>query len=169
MKIRTIVTLALSVGLAATAQAQSTPIEQWQIIEGQGVTDNYVYIGMSRKEARTRTANGNCNGPVTQCSFRAQDRSEAPVITLFFDGKGKVASIQIINAEIAWPTTRGATDAMTAQQVQALYPKSTLTMPSFNVETVTTRTQHYSFNQQTTCAEEFCSVLSWHTVRKAVR
>ena len=169
MKIHAIITLALSMGLAATAQAQSTPIEQWQIIEGKGVTDNYVYIGMSRKEARTRTTNGNCNGLVTQCSFRAQDRSEAPAITLFFDDKGKVNAIQIINAEIAWPTTRGATDAMTAQQVQALYPKSTLTMPSFSVEQVTTRTQNYSFNQQTLCADEFCSVLSWHTVRKAVR
>ncbi|MDZ7812906.1 MAG: hypothetical protein U5L74_07250 [Ideonella sp.] len=33
---------ALTFAAAGAAHAQSTPIEQWKVIEGKGLTDNYV-------------------------------------------------------------------------------------------------------------------------------
>ncbi len=117
MTFRALIGMSL-IAMSGLSQAQSTPIEQWQIIEGQGLTDNYVYLGMSRKEANTRTSNGNCRGKVTQCSFRAQDNVNAPVITLFFNAKNRVTAINFIQgAGISWPTTAGFTEGMTPEQI----------------------------------------------------
>lgn len=167
MKLQTLLSISL-LGLSGMTQAQSTPIEQWQIMEGKGLTDNYVYLGMSRKEARTRTTNGNCNGKVTQCSFRAQDNQNAPVITLFFNSQNKVSDINIIQgAGISWPTKAGAVDGMTPEQVQALYPGSVIQQadPFTRVVVAARQGYRYSFNQVCN-SDGQCPIFTYHSLFK---
>ena len=167
MKTLSLIGIAL-LSISSLAQAQSTPIEQWQIMEGKGLTDNYVYLGMSRKEARTRTTNGNCDGQVAQCSFRAQDNERAPVITLFFNSKNKVSDINIIQgAGISWPTTAGAVDGMTPEQVQALYPGSVIQQadPFTRVVVAARQGYRYSFNQVCN-SDDQCPTFIYHSLFK---
>ena len=168
MKLQTLLSISL-LGLSSLAQAQSTPITQWQIIEGKGLTDNYVYLGMSRKEARTRTTNGNCNGQVAQCSFRAQDNLDAPVITLFFNSKNKVSDI-VINqggGNITWPTSAGVMDGMTPEQVQAFYPGSVIeqTDPFTRVVVASRQGYRYTFNQVCN-SDDICPISTYTTLFK---
>ena len=158
--------------VASHAQAQSTPIEQWQIIEGKGLTDSYVYLGMSRKEARRKAVNGECDpggSPfLNKCSFSAQGRPDAPFLTLTFNDKSKVIRIDVETtySSIKWPTTAGATDAMTADQVQALYPGSTLNAFSNGAQVVAAR-QGYEFNEQVNSSPDApCFATVVHTIIK---
>lgn len=164
--------VAAALAAAGAAHAQSTPVEQWQIIEGKGLTDNYVYLGMPRKQAAA--LDRGCRGKVTSCSFQPQAGSttqlDTPIVTLHFDAKNKVSSIDINQGgrAIQWPTTAGATNAMSAAEVQALYPGSTLVRDEvFNTNTVTAAKQGYVFSQAFTCAPfEPCGVLVLHSVVK---
>ena len=167
MKALSLMGMAL-LSISSLAQAQSTPIEQWKIIEGRGLTDDYVYLGMSRKEANTRTTNGNCKGKVTQCSFRAQDNVNAPVIMLYFNDKNKVSDINLIQgAGISWPTTAGAVDGMTPEQVQALYPGSAIQQadPFTRVVVAARQGYRYSFNQVCN-SDDQCPIFTYHSVFK---
>lgn len=170
MSIRSTLTLA-TLMLAGVAQAQSTPIQQWQIIEGKGLTDNYVFLGMTRKQAVT--VHRDCRGKVSRCSFQPQDGSgtllNTPVVTLNFDAKNKVSSIDVNQGgrDIQWPTTAGAVDSMTADQVKALYPGSTLVRGDSGDATVTAAKQGYVFNQDFSCAPfEPCFPLVLHSIVK---
>ena len=168
MNTRILATIALTLGLAATAQAQSTPIEQWKIIEGKGLTDKYVYIGMSREEANTRTTNGDCSGKVSQCSFRGQDNPDAPVINLLFNKKNKVTDINFYQgAPIAWPTKAGVIDGMTPEQVQALYPGSVIqqTDPFTRVVVAARQGYRYSFNYMCN-SDDQCNISTYQSVFK---
>jgi hypothetical protein len=167
MKLHTLLSISL-LSLSGLAPAQSPPIEQWKILEGRGLTDNYVYLGMSREEANTRTTNGNCSGNVSQCSFRGQDNPDAPVITLFFNKKNKVTDINFIQGvPIAWPTTAGAVDGMTPEQVQALYPGSVIqqTDPFTRVVVAARQGYRYSFHQVCN-SDDQCPIFTYHSVFK---
>lgn len=167
MKLHTLLSISL-LGLSGLTQAQSTPIEQWQIIEGKGLTDNYVYLGMTRQEARTRTTNGNCNGKVAQCSFRGQDNPEAPAITLFFNDKNRVSDINIVQGgSISWPTSAGAVDRMTPEQVQAFYPGSVIQQgdPFTRVVVAARQGYRYTFNQVCN-TDDICPISTYHSIFK---
>ena len=154
--------------LAGAAQAQSTPVEQWQIIEGKGLTDNYVFLGMSRKQAIAIDQSGNCALNRFQCVFSALNRPDTPTIVLTFNDKAKVIRIEVTssNSAIKWPTTAGATDDMTGDQVQALYPRSVLTDVGTGVQ-VTAARQGYQFTKVASCAPfEPCPVQVTHTIVK---
>lgn len=163
--------VAAALAAAGAAHAQSTPVEQWQIIEGKGLTDNYVYLGMSRKEAIAKDASGSCKLHRYQCSFRALNRSDTPIIALYFNEKSKVTRIEVFSLEsaIKWPTTAGATDAMTGSQVQALYPGSVFTPLGAGEQVVAAR-QGYEFLKVFSCPPfEPCSEQVTHTIVKRVK
>ncbi|MDZ7812908.1 MAG: hypothetical protein U5L74_07260 [Ideonella sp.] len=156
------------IAIAGLSQAQSTPIEQWQIIEGKGLTDDYVFIGMTRKLANTRTANGNCKGKVTECTFRAQDNPIGPSITLHFSPKNRVTRFDIVQRNgIAWQTTAGVIEGMTPEQVQALYPGSTIQQTGQTTQVVMARNQGYSYSYEKVCnSDDFCDVNIFHSIFK---
>ena len=132
---RTLIGLSLCTALlAATGTAlAATPIEDWQITEGRGLGDGFVYIGMSREKAY-EASGGACTNGARSCIFRP--REDAGWITLVFcehalpqacGSKKKVKRIEIrqTGSPIQWRTSAGAADGMTVEEVQALYPGNT--------------------------------------------
>ncbi len=122
--------VALAVGSLA---AQATPVEQWQIIEGRGLTDDAVYLGQPRKQLLQRSKT--CKKPATECTFRIAPSIQD--ITVFFNAKNKVNRIRfaaqqnIFNCTatpfaFAWPTARGVNFYNRFFDVQTTYPGSTL-------------------------------------------
>jgi hypothetical protein len=106
-----------ALGLVAIAfggvTAQATPVDQWVIIEGQGLTDNAVYLGQPRTQLVQRSKA--CKKPATQCTFRIEPSVQD--ITVFFNAKNKVERIQFTATELnfngeplkgfTWSTSRG--------------------------------------------------------------
>ncbi|WP_396270729.1 hypothetical protein [Ideonella sp.] len=132
---RTLISLSLcSALLAASGTTQAaTPIENWLIVEGRGLGDDFVYLGMSRQKAM-EVSGGLCANGAHGCIFRP--REDAGWITLVFcdypspyacGPKKKVKRIEIrqTGSPIQWRTTAGAADGMTVEEVQALYPGHT--------------------------------------------
>ncbi|WP_396270730.1 hypothetical protein [Ideonella sp.] len=172
MKVLSLLALAALMA-AGTAQAQSTPINQWQIIEGRGLTDDVVYLGMTRKAAVA--VSRECKGKVSTCSFQPQAGSptpiDTPVVTLTFDAKNKVSRI-VINQnfrDIQWPTTAGATDAMSITQVQALYPGSSIAPLGPFDYALTASKQGYTFNEYNEGSDGFERRLVTHVLTKPRR
>jgi hypothetical protein len=172
MKVLSLLALAALMA-AGTAQAQSTPIDQWQIIEGRGLTDDVVYLGMNRKEAVALSSN--CRGKVSACSFQPQDNSgtsvDSPVVTLSFNAKNKVSMITINQnfRAIQWPTKAGATDAMSLTQVQSLYPGSVISPVGPFDFAVTAAKQGYTFNEINNGSDLFPRRLVTHVLTKPQR
>ncbi|MBQ0934464.1 hypothetical protein [Ideonella paludis] len=116
-----------------TLAAQATPPEQWEIIEGHGLTDNAVYLGQPRKQLIQRSKS--CKKPATECTFRIEPSAQD--ITVFFNAKSKVERIRFRAAAVAvqncqsvplpftWPTSKGADFTWGVPGVADLYPGST--------------------------------------------
>lgn len=172
MKVSSLLALA-ALMTAGTVQAQSTPINQWQIIEGRGLTDDVVRLGMARKEAVSLSRN--CRGKVSTCSFQPQGESstpvDSPVVTLTFDAKNKVSMITINQnfRAIQWPTTAGATDAMSITQVQSLYPGSVIAQVGPFDYAMTASKQGYTFNEINQGSDGFELRIITHVLTKPKR
>ncbi len=172
MKVLSLLALAALMA-AGTAHAQSTPIDQWQIIEGRGLTDDVVYLGMTRKEAVALSSN--CRGKVSTCSFQPQGNSgtpvDSPVVTLSFNAKNKVSMITINQnfRAIQWPTKAGATDAMSLTQVQSLYPGSVISPVGPFDFAVTAAKQGYTFNEINEGGDGFERRIITHVLTKPQR
>jgi hypothetical protein len=122
--------VALALGSLA---AQATPVEQWQIIEGRGLTDDAVFLGQPRKQLVQRSKT--CKKPATECTFRIAPSIQD--ITVYFNAKNKVERIRFAAqhtnfncstdpAGFTWPTSRGVHFYDRFFTVQAAYPGSTL-------------------------------------------
>ncbi|MDZ7812907.1 MAG: hypothetical protein U5L74_07255 [Ideonella sp.] len=110
-------------------------------------------MGMTRQEARTRTNTGSCDSNFGQGGFHAQDRQDAPILVLSFNAKNKVVRIDIFSSDSAihWPSKAGATDDMSFEQVQRIYPGSVIEQTGASTEVVAAR-QGYRFGRIFNCA-----------------
>jgi hypothetical protein len=123
-------TLPLTAILWAATASHATPIADWQIIEGYGLTDGYAYLGMTLAEAESR-APVQCytpSSPTWVCTLRPDP--DAPPIDVWFPERAEDAQAYRIEIRgggwpIDWATTAGARARMPVKDVQALYPGST--------------------------------------------
>jgi len=115
--------------LVTAAAASATPVADWQIIEGYGLTDDYAYLGMTLAEAETRGPPGACATSFGKWACGLLPDPDAPFVYVWFpddrkDSQAFRIDIYAYGRVINWRTTAGAFAGMPVRQVQALYPGS---------------------------------------------
>ena len=152
----------------APAAATATPVDEWQIIEGHGITDDYAFLGMTLAEAQTRIArsySGSCYDfyGTQRCDLTPQ--AAGPMVRVFFDGgapESVATSIQVYpGIWLDWPTPRGASSHLPLSQKPALYPgavirdgRSSSGGARVHERTVTSRDTGYLFHRRLWCLKD---------------
>lgn len=158
---------ALTGALAAPAEAAELPGDL-QIVEGHGVGD-VIGLGQSRASViETLDAlganNGNCDY-ADSCSFRLSGDTAA--VTAHFTSGDQVELITVVQGGVAldkrWETTAGVVDGMSATEVAALYPSSTLTTDNDGSHVVVAESG-YTYHWSGGCYATGCSFRSWHEI-----